>query len=118
MSVATRIFEVERLGGTVVLTPQHDPRELEFQEIERELSPLAADPAVRRVVVDFVHTDYLGSTALGMLAWLGMKVRVRGGRMALCNVSAHEREIFAMAGLADLWPVFPSRRQALEAVAA
>jgi hypothetical protein len=41
----------------------------------------------------------------------------RGGRIAFCNVSPHEREILAVTGLNGLWPVYPSRAEAVAAVA-
>jgi anti-anti-sigma factor len=79
---------------------------------------LADDPSVKNVVVDLGRTDYLGSTALGMLAQLHQRVRVRGGRMALCHVSAHETEIMAVTGLAGFWSVYLNLGEALAAVAA
>jgi stage II sporulation protein AA (anti-sigma F factor antagonist) len=121
MNTATRMIEVELQGDTLVLTPQGDLRELDYQEIEaegEELLRLAEDPAVKNVVVDFARTDYFGSTALGLFARLWKRVRARGGRMALCNVSAHESQIMAVTRLASFWPVLPSREEALAALAA
>ncbi len=121
MSTATRIIEVERQGDTLVLTPQQDLRELEYQEITaegEELLRLADDPAIRNVVVDLGRTDYFGSTALGLLAQLRQRLRARGGHMALCNVSTHESEILAVTRLAGFWSVHPTREEALAAVAA
>jgi anti-anti-sigma factor len=111
----------ERQGHTLVLTPQEDLRELDYQEIEAEgdeLLRLAEDPSVRGVVVDFGRTDSIGSTALGVLAQLRQRVRARGGRMAFCNVSAHEAEIMEVTGLARFWPIHPSREEALAAMTA
>jgi anti-anti-sigma factor len=110
------IFDVEHRGDVLILTPLRDLRELEFEEIRRELLPLSDDPSVRRVVVDFGRTDYLGSTAVGLLVRLFMKVRQRGGALALCNVSAHEEDIFEVVGLDELLPVYTSREEALAAV--
>jgi stage II sporulation protein AA (anti-sigma F factor antagonist) len=121
MATATRLIEVERRGATLVLTPQQDLRELDYREIEaegEELLRLADAPAVKNVVVDFSRTDYFGSTALGLLARLWKRVRARGGRLALCNVSAHESEIMEVAGLTSFWPIYPSQEDALAAVAA
>jgi stage II sporulation protein AA (anti-sigma F factor antagonist) len=110
------IFDVERWADVLVLTPLRDLRELEFEEIRHELLPLSDDLTIRRVVVDFRHTDYLGSTAVGLLVHLFLKVRQRGGRMALCNVSAHEHEIFELVGLGDMLPTYASRKEALAAL--
>jgi anti-anti-sigma factor len=118
MNGTTGIFEIEKVGAVLVLSAKRDLRELEYGTIEAELHALADDPRVRRVVVDLGRTDYFGSTALGMLTVLCGHVESRGGQVAFCNLSAHERELLAITGLTELWPVYPSRREALEAVAA
>jgi anti-anti-sigma factor len=118
MNAAEQIIEVARFGDAVVLTPRRDLRELEFAQIQQELGALADDPGVLRVVVDFRRTDSLGSTALGMLVRLGQAARQRGGRLALCHLSEHEREIFRVSGLAESWPTFATLTDALQAVAA
>jgi stage II sporulation protein AA (anti-sigma F factor antagonist) len=71
---------------------------------------------IKNVVVDLCRTDYCGSTALGLIVRLWRRVRQNGGRMALCNLSEHEREIFAIAKLDSLWPICLSREDALQAI--
>lgn len=116
MNGADRIFRIARQGQVVVVTPLRDLSEFEFQAIQGELREVAADPAARAVVVDFGRTDYLGSTALGMLGWLGQELKRRGGRLAFCNLSTHERDVFRVVGLAEFWPSFASLREAVAAV--
>jgi len=60
--------------------------------------------------------DYYGSTALGFFLKLRQRVRRWNGRMALCNVSDHEKEILQITKLDHLWPISSSRIEALEAV--
>jgi anti-anti-sigma factor len=117
MTATEEMIEVERLADTFVLTPRRNLRELEFEEIRAELLRVANDPGARNVLVDFGHTDYFGSTAVGMLALLCLRVHARGGQMALCNLSAHEREILAITGMAGLCPVFALRQEAFRALA-
>jgi anti-anti-sigma factor len=116
MNATEEILQVERHDEVLVLTPRRNLRELEYREIEEELLRVADDPAALLVVVDFGHTDYFGSTALGMLTLLCQRVRGRGGRVAFCNLSAHEREIVAITGLNELWPICGSREEALQEV--
>jgi anti-anti-sigma factor len=114
------MIEVDRRGDTLVLTPQEDLHGLDYPAVEaegEELLRLAEDPAVKNVVVDCGRTDYLGSTPPGLFAQLWKRVGGRGGRMAFCNVSAHEAEIMTATGLAKFWPVHPSREDALAGVA-
>lgn len=117
MNATLDIFDVERVGSAIVLTPRRDLRELEFRQIREEVLRFSEDPLLDAVVVDLGHTDYLGSTALGMLTRLYQQVKRRGGRAAYCNLSEHEREILRVTGLEDVWPIFASRDEALAAVA-
>jgi anti-anti-sigma factor len=120
MGAMTHVIEVERQGGTLVLTPLRDLRELDFQGIEAERDEILwrweHDPSLRDVVVDLGRTDSVGWTAVGMLTWLQQRVRGRGGHLVLCNLSAHERDILTGMGLARSWPVFASRAEAVQAV--
>ena len=121
MVTAIGLIEVERLGETLVLTPERNLAELEYEAIEGEerelLGLLAAEPSIRHVVADFRKTDYFGPTALNLLTLLSQAVRGRGGRLILCNLSAHEEEILQVTRLAGLWPRHASREEAIEAVA-
>jgi anti-anti-sigma factor len=115
----TGIFELHREGDTLILIPQTDLREFEYQHIEagaRDVLDLLASGAVKNVVMDFHKTDYYGSTALGFFIKLWKRVRGRKGQLAFCNVSAHEMEILRGTNLDRLWPICPSRQEALAAV--
>jgi anti-anti-sigma factor len=119
MNAMADMFEVERAGATAVVTPQAELGELACCAIEvagREVLRLLEDSCLRNVVLDLGRMDYCGSSALGLFAALWQKVRRRNGRMVLCNVSAHEQDILEVVGLAGLWPVYPSRKEAVEAV--
>jgi anti-anti-sigma factor len=116
---STGIFEIERDGDTLIVTPQTDLREFEYQHIEsgaREILDLLGSGTVKNLVIDFGKTDYYGSTALGFFVKLWKRVRSRNGCLAFCNVSAHELEILRVTNMGNLWPVCPSRQEALEVV--
>jgi anti-anti-sigma factor len=94
-------------------------RELEFQEIESEATDvlnILQGGGVRNLILDFCRTDYFGSTALSFFVRLWTRVRARRGRMAFCNLSAHQREILQMTGLAKLWPLCSSLQEARRVV--
>lgn len=113
------MFDVECEGETAVVTPMGNLRELDFQEIEagaREVLAFLERTRARDVVVDLHRMDYSGSTALGFFVELSAGVKSRGGRVAFCNVSGHEREIFRLAHLDGLLPIQPSRELALRVV--
>jgi anti-anti-sigma factor len=71
---------------------------------------------VHNVVIDLKHTDYCGSSALGLLASLEAKCRDRGGRMAVCHASPHLQEVIRVTKLDRLWPLCRSLDEALQFV--
>ena len=102
-----------------MVIPLADLRELAYEQIQADgkaIRKLLTDSHVRNVVMDFYKTDYYGSTALGFFVNLWKEVRRRNGRMAFCNVSAHEKEILLVTNLDHLWAICSSREEALEAV--
>jgi anti-sigma B factor antagonist len=112
-------FEAELEGKALIVTPKRNLPEVAFEEIEagaKEVLALADRAPVKNAVVDLCHADYCGSTALGFFIGLWRLVKARGGRLVLCNVSPHEHEVLRVTRLAPLWPVLPSREEALEAV--
>jgi anti-sigma B factor antagonist len=119
MNTRKAIFEVEREGDTLIVTPAVDLCETEQGEIAeagQEILDLLRRSYGRNLVLDFHRTDYYGSTALGFFVRLWKWVRVQGGKMALCHLSDHEREILAVTGLDGIWPICASREEALAAV--
>jgi len=119
MDAALSVFEVERQGGTLVLTPLRDLRELDFQGMQAERDEVLLwleEGPIRNVVVDLGRTDYFNSTFLGVLVRLWQRAQSHAGHMALCNLSAHEQDMLGVTGLIELWPVFASREEALHAV--
>jgi len=119
MDTTRLVFETERDGDTIILTPKHDLGELQFAEIESAASSVLEWiklAQVKNVIIDFHKTDYFGSTALGFFTKLWKRVKIATGHMALCNVSEHEREILRITNLDRLWPICNSRDKAIEAV--
>src|SRR5579885_1366092 len=120
MATVNGFFEVERAGDTLVVTPTADLRELDFQGVESGAQAVLRqidDPAVKNVVLDFHRTDYFGSTALGFFVRLWKRVSGRGGRLAMCNLSAHERDILRMTSLDGLWLLCGTKEEALRGTA-
>jgi anti-anti-sigma factor len=119
MTTALATFAIEQQGETLLLVPQRDLSELDFPAMAEEQKVrlrVVNDPSVRNVVVDLGQIDYFGSTTLGLFTRLWVQVQHRHGHLALCNVSAHAKEILSVTGLAGLWPAYGSRESALEAV--
>ena len=114
---STKLFDVERDGNILVVTPTADLRESAYQDIEaaaHDMLDLLASGEITGLVLDFHRTDYYGSTALGLFVRLWKRISRNGGRMAFCNVSAHEKEILCGTRLDTLWPICASKDEALQ----
>jgi anti-anti-sigma factor len=119
MATATQLFEIERQGPTLLVTARSNLRESAYQDIEvaaQDILYLLGNGTIQNVVLDFHRTDYYGSTALGFFVKLWKRVQHRGGHMAFCGVSDHERDILKVTKLEGLWPICSSREEALKAV--
>jgi anti-anti-sigma factor len=119
MVIANGIFKILKEADLLVVSPTRDLRELDFQAIEtaagKVFESLSKDHA-KHVIIDLSGTDYYGSTALGFFVKLWKRVRDHGGKMAFCNMSAHELEVLQVTNLDKLWPLCESRAAAIEAV--
>jgi anti-anti-sigma factor len=113
------LFDVERDGDILVVIPTSNLRESAYEALDegaKRVFDLLAAEDIKGVVLDFHRTDYYGSTALGFFLRLWKRISSRGGHMAFCNVSEHEREILAVTRLDTLWPTCRTRLEALKAV--
>ena len=121
MTILVKAFAVEREGQTLILTPQRNLAELEHSRVEpcidNVLGLLETAPA-KHVVVDLRRTGYFGTSALGLLLRLWKRVRNRQGGMAFFNVSTAALDVLRITQLDQVWPVCPSREEALRAVEA
>lgn len=102
------VFDIARSAETLILTPQSNLCEIDFEALEsgaESVMRLLDDKEVVNVILDFHKTDYYGSTALAFFVKLWKRVKSRGGRMAFCEVSDHEREILRLTHLDSLWPI-------------
>ena len=116
---ASEVFEIEKETDTIIVIPVVDLRELDYERIEKgakAILELLNGAEIKNVVLDFHRTDYFGSTAIGLFMKVWKRVSSKKGRMALCNISDHEKEILEIMQLDDFWQIRSSRIEALKAV--
>ena len=120
MSGEANLFTMEQQDETMILSPIKNLSELELSFLDHEIRAVMRQldqSACRNVLLDFINTDYYGSTALGFFLVLWKRVRDKDGQMAFCHVSSHEREILQLTKLDSLWPICATRQEALDAFA-
>ncbi len=116
-----KIFLVEQIGPTVVLTPQGDPSSFRYRDLQAETNSVRthmAKPENVNLVVDLRNCQYFGSEFIGALVSLLREVRGRKGQCALCGATDQMRVVLQNMSLFKLWPYFDCRDTALTAIAA
>jgi anti-sigma B factor antagonist len=71
-----------------------------------------------RLVVNLLQAKYLDSTALAILSAALQETKAAGGTLSLVFNQPHLTRLFAITGLADVFPIFPTETEALDAVSA
>ena len=113
------VFTIERRGDLTVIsaTPalesiavglEEQAADLIFEPLRRDREPL--------LVFDLTQVDYFGSVFLGVLLRCWKLVQAKGGTMALAGVSGRARELLHLTSLDFVWPIYASRREAVEAL--
>ncbi len=111
------IFEFEHADDILILVPNLDLRELEFDALEAGVMEVfdQLEAAARKdVILDFYRTDYYGSTALAFFVKFWKRVKAAGGEMIFCNVSPHELEVLELTKLNLLWAICETRDDAIK----
>ncbi len=114
-----RLFKLEPLEDTLVITPQSE--KIGFAELgmPHELDGIfewIRHPEILHVLVDFSQIDYFSSSVLEALRTIWLAVKDKHGRMALCSLSPAGREILQLSRFDTLWPSYPDRTEALLAL--
>ncbi len=113
-----RLLHFEMSGAALIVAPQGDCSSLEIDILHAELQEILEQIATNSVVglvVDLERAPYFGSTMLGALIRLWRSMSLMRGRLALCNVSAAERDVLNATRLDQVWDIYPTRSAALEA---
>ncbi|MEX0704621.1 MAG: STAS domain-containing protein [Planctomycetales bacterium] len=113
-----KVFAAERQGTALIVLPQGDAIGFRESDLQKELDTLLRllkDPELD-LVVDLSRSNYFGTVILGAINELGLRVRARGGRTALCCVSEAMREILGVMHLDELWASYETRKEALRAL--
>jgi anti-sigma B factor antagonist len=67
-----------------------------------------------RIIVDFSDLDFISSSGLRVLLMAGKKVKTTNGKLGLCSLKDHIKEVFDVAGFTMLFSMFPNQEEALE----
>ena len=116
---ADDVFTIERRGDLTVITATRELERIEFG-LEEFVSELILKPLRRQesplIVFDLSQVDYFGSMFLALLIRCWRLALSQGGTMALSGVNERSRELLRVTSLDMVWPIYQSRREAIEAL--
>lgn len=91
----------------------NEPLLMKLQPMILEAVDQASPPYV---VMDLSHTKFFGSAFIELLFLAWKRLKARGGNFALAGVTKYCLEVIEITHLDQLWPVCPTRDEALAKV--
>lgn len=77
---------------------------------------LSANPPV--ILIDLEHTQFFGTVFIEAVFQIWSKIELlQGARLALCSLTEHCREVIDITRLDNLWELYDSRDEAMQALA-
>ena len=110
---------VEVVKDTIVVTPVRNLGELDYRRFYTDVNgvmKLLEQKRACNVVIDFCRTRMFGSDAVYLFLKLRRQVQATRGRIAFCNLSPYAFEILSCMSLERLWPICPTRAEAMRMV--
>lgn len=112
-------FTIERRGELTVISGTEQLEHIEFG-LEEAMSELILKPLRSQdqpqVVFDLSRVDFFGSVFLALLIRCWKLVLSRGGTMVLSGLDDRSRELLRVTSLDLVWPIYDSKREAIEAL--
>ena len=109
---------IERQGDVSVvhLDESYGSAEIaRLEEVRNLMAGVAAQPGAR-VVIDFEHATFFGSSLVGLLFQTQKELEERGGSMAICAANADCEQVLRTVRLDLLVPLYHTRAEAITAL--
>lgn len=112
-------FVIERHGDLTVVTATRALERIDFS-LEESVAEMILKSIKRQenplVIFDLSQVDNFGSMFLALLIRCWKLALSRGGTMAVSGVSDPIRELLRVTSLDMVWPMYASKREAMEAL--
>ena len=95
------------LNGRLDTNTATDLEKTLLQEINRNTN---------KIVIDCAGLDFITSSGLRVLLLAAKKLKAIDGKVVLCTLQEHVKNIFEVAGFTMLLSIYPSRQQAIDAI--
>jgi len=68
----------------------------------------------QRLVVDLAQLEYVSSSGLRVFLLAAKRLRVTNGKIVLCGLQDHVRQVFDLAGFSSIISIYGSRDDAIK----
>lgn len=107
----------ERSGGLMVARFVGDLDSAGTRTIQDAFTAMLASPGTH-VVVDLSRVSFMSSAGVAMLLVKGKQLRQAGGRLCIAAPTPRVAEVLALAGLHELFDIYPTLESACTALEA
>ncbi len=112
-------FTLERHGDLTVITANEALERIDYS-LEEQVADMILKPLRRQenplIVFDLSRVDNFGSMFLALLIRCWKLALSQGGAMALSGVTDRTRELLRVTALDTVWPIYGSKREAMDAL--
>lgn len=85
-------------------------------DVKNYIKPFLDDESVKGVVINFEKVNFIDSSGIGLIVSIFKTLQTRQAKLALCNLSKKNTEIFNMTRLDKILNIYDSEAEALENV--
>jgi anti-sigma B factor antagonist len=78
----------------------------------------AISSGTHRLIVDLSHLDYISSAGLRVFVIAAKQLRGTNGKIVICSMKDHVREVFDLAGFSSIISIYGSRDEAYQSTIA
>ena len=70
----------------------------------------------QRLVVDLSQLDYVSSSGLRVFLLAAKRLQTMDGKIVLCSMKDHVRQVFDLAGFSSMLSIYASRDEAIKSI--
>jgi anti-sigma B factor antagonist len=67
-----------------------------------------------KIIIDFSQLDFISSSGLRVLLTAGKQMKSAQGKLVLCSLKDHVKEVFDVAGFSMLFKMFSSQEDSIK----
>ena len=108
-----QMFKVNQEGSVAIVMLRFD----NFIQADNEEFIKSFDKFIeqgsKKIVLDFITTQYMSSLTLASLVYIQKKIQKEGGNLVFCNVKNRVQEIVAMTNLDKVFDIVDTKAEAI-----